>query len=148
MCSDYMAANKARRRQPEKVPRKFDKTFVPRGFNQVQEQNFDQNPMNQTNKQTQKRYLVVPKPLNGFCRAVSQFDVKDRDVTVAAQFARQSVTASLPQRRHPARKSRPGRFANPAQTNVAETDRRNTSRSSVARCSGAFSPRVVTSRET
>lgn len=60
-------------------------------------------------KQTEKYYLGVPEVINGSCRAVSQFDVKNRDVLAAAQFAGQSVTAVLPQNRHPAREVRKSR---------------------------------------
>lgn len=73
-------------------------------------------------KQTQKYYLAVPEAINGSCRAVSQLDVKNRNILAAAQFAGQSVTAVLPQRRHPARRSRQGGSQIPhKQTNVTET---------------------------
>lgn len=43
------------------------------------------------------------KGANGSCRAVSEFNMKNRDVTAAVQFtAGQSVTLVLLQRRHPA----------------------------------------------
>lgn len=42
-------------------------------------------------------YLAVLKGANGSCRAVSEFDMKNWDVTAAAQFtAGQSVTLTLP----------------------------------------------------
>lgn len=57
-------------------------------------------------------HLAVLKGANGSCRAVSEFDMKNRDVTAAAQFtAGQPVTMFLLQRRHPAvNPSLPGLF--------------------------------------
>lgn len=57
-------------------------------------------------EQTLESYLSAPKAIDGACRAVSQFDVKHREVP-AARPAGQPVGARLPQRRHPARKIRP-----------------------------------------
>lgn len=59
-----------------------------------------------------KTYLAVLKGANGSCRAVSEFDMKNRDVAAAAQFtAGQPVTLVLLQRRHLAAIPRlPGSF--------------------------------------
>ncbi|MEQ2299284.1 hypothetical protein AMECASPLE_013708 [Ameca splendens] len=52
-------------------------------------------------KNTVKTHLAVLEGTDGSCRAVSEFYVKNRDVTAGIQFtAGQSVTLILPQSRH------------------------------------------------
>lgn len=55
--------------------------------------------------ETTLAYLVVLKGANGSCRAVSEFDMKNRDVA-ATQFATgQSVTLFFLEHRHPTKTS-------------------------------------------
>lgn len=73
-------------------------------------------------------YLAVLNRADGSCRAVGEFDVKNRDVAAAAQPpAGQSVTPALLQRRHAAcRSPLPGRQRSEQmphkQTNIGERD--------------------------